>query len=164
MKFWNVFSTHEQNVSFSVSLDLPGNLDIYSFPLYETDIKPSEIIQSTCLPLGLNSYMSACYSFSVQRTRKGRVLVNISCGFVWPPQFHCGFPECRELPELRALVGFSASSEFWLFCDLLTMKPSVRVSLLVTLSEFLNTRHYLCISLKFFVKLNNLIIFSRKKF
>ena len=61
---------HEQNVSFSVSLDLPGNLDIYSFPLYETDTKPSEIIQSTCLPLALNSYMPACYSFSVQRTSK----------------------------------------------------------------------------------------------
>lgn len=98
---------HEQNVSFSIALDLPGNLNIYSFQLYETDIKPSEIIQSMCLPLGLNSYMPACYSFSVQRIRKGRVLVNISCGFVWPSHFHCGFPECRELPELTALVGLS---------------------------------------------------------
>lgn len=69
------------------------------------DMKPSGVMQPTCLPLGLNSSVPACNSFSAQRTIQGRVLVNISCGFVWPPHFDCGFPESGELRELGALVG-----------------------------------------------------------
>lgn len=42
------------------------------------------VIQPTCQPLGLNSYIPACNSFTAQITRKGKVLVNILCGFVLP--------------------------------------------------------------------------------
>lgn len=52
-----------------------------------------------------SEFLSACNPFSAQRTRKGRVLVNISRGFVLPPYFDCGLPESEEFLELGALLG-----------------------------------------------------------
>lgn len=63
------------------------------------------MIQPTYLFIGLNSCMSVYNSFSAQITQKGRVLVNISCGFLLPPQLNCGFPESKESLELGTLVG-----------------------------------------------------------
>lgn len=40
------------------------------------------MIQPTYLFIGLNSCMAVYNSFSAQITQKGRVLVNIACGFL----------------------------------------------------------------------------------